>query len=88
MFARAIGDAICFPESTLSAINALHKAERQAVGRAFAAELLAPVKTVLDMDESGLDTDEIADILDVGTAVVERQLENQNRILDALSAQP
>ena len=88
VFARAIGDAICFPESTLSAINALHKAERQAVGRAFAAELLAPVKTVLDMDESGLDTDEIADILDVGTAVVERQLENQDRILDALSAQP
>ena len=88
VFARAIGDAICFPESTLSAINALHRAERQAVGRAFAAELLAPVETVLDMDESGLDTDEIADILDVGTAVVERQLENQDRILDALSTQP
>ena len=86
VFARAIGDAICFPDSTLSAINGLHQAERQAVGRAFADEMLAPVETVLDMDGSGLDADEIADVLDVGTTVVERQLDSQDRILDALSS--
>ena len=75
-FARGIGDAICFPETPLSAINNLHNAERQAVGRAFAAEFLAPVETVLGMYRESGDIDEIARHLDVSPMVVNHQVEN------------
>ncbi|MDE0423014.1 MAG: hypothetical protein OXK76_19280 [Gammaproteobacteria bacterium] len=75
-FARALGDVVCFPGTPLSAINNLHNAERQAVGRAFAAEFLAPVQMVLEMYGDGLDIDEIARQLDVNPMVVNHQVEN------------
>ena len=81
-FARAIGDAVCFPDTPLSTINNLHKAERQAVGRAFAAEFVAPAETVLGMREEGLDVDEIAGLLDVNPTVVDNHIENSRRRSD------
>lgn len=85
-FARAIGDAICFPSARRSAINDLHRAQRQATGRAFAAELLAPIDVVLEMREDGKDLDEIAGVLGVNPTVIERQLDNRDRIGQALVA--
>ena len=78
-FARALGDAVCFSETPLSMINDLHKAERQAVGRAFAAEFVAPAETVLGMREEGRDIDEIAGLLDVNPTVVNHHIENARR---------
>ena len=79
-FARAIGDAVCFSDARRSVVNNLHRAERQAVGRAFAAELLAPVESVVDRMNSGCDVDETADWFNVSPTVVDRQLENRDRI--------
>ena len=79
-FARAIGDAVCFPDTRRSVVNDLHDAERQAAGRAFAAELLAPVESVLEMADSGRDDYEIAGSFNVSPQVVDRQIENQDRI--------
>lgn len=84
-FARAVGDALCFTDSEFSVVNSLKYAERQAVGRAFAAELLAPIERILDMSDDGKDTDEIADILNVNPTVVNHQLENKDRIESACS---
>ncbi len=78
-FARAIGDAICFPETRRSAINGLHRAERQAIGRAFAAEFAAPTEAVLGMWDDGRDIDEIAGHFDVNTMVVGHELDNAGR---------
>ena len=82
-FARAIGDVVCFGDARRSVVNGLHQAERQAAGRAFAAELLAPVESVLDMVESGLDDDEIAGSFNVSPQVIARQIENRDRIRQA-----
>ena len=79
-FARAIGDAVCFSDARRSVVNNLHRAERQAVGRAFAAELLAPVESVVDRMNSGCDVDETADWFNVSPTVIDRQLENRDRI--------
>ena len=79
-FARAVGDAVCFPEGGSSVVNGLHGAERQAMGRAFAAEFLAPVGTVAIMAHEGLDHDEIAGQFAVSPQVIQRQLENRERI--------
>lgn len=82
-FARAIGDAVCYRDSPRSVVNNLRKAERQATGRAFAAEFLAPVKSVLDMLGSGCDLDEIAGSFNVSPQVIDWQIENQDRIRQA-----
>ena len=85
--ARAIGDAICFPEDGPSVINRLHGAERQAAGRAFAAEFLAPVEAVLGMDQEGYDVGEIAGRFVVDPRVIQHQIENRDRIERACSVQ-
>ncbi len=82
-FGRAVGDAVANPPVERSAVNDLHEASRQACGRAFAAEFLAPVDEILSMRSDGLDTDSIADDFGVSTAVVERQIENADRIRQA-----
>lgn len=82
-FARAIGDVICFPGTAYAVVNDLHHARRQAAGRAFAAEFLAPIDEVLSMKADGLEVSSIADEFMVSTEVIERQLENQQRILKA-----
>ena len=85
-FARAIGDAVCFPDTPRSVVNELRDAERQAAGRAFAAEFLAPVQSVLDMAGSGRDDYEIAGSFKVSPLVVEHQIENQHRIRQACAS--
>ena len=82
-FARAIGDALCFRDEPRSIVNDLEAAERQATGRAFAGQLLAPLDQVLAMDEEHLARDEIADEFEVSSRVIEHQLENQDRIREA-----
>ena len=78
--ARAIGDAVCFPEQGVSVVNRLHGAERQAAGRAFASEFLAPVEAVWGMVQEGYDIGEIAGRFVVDPRVVQLQIENRNRI--------
>lgn len=83
--ARAIGDAVCFPEEGASVVNRLHGAERQAAGRAFAAEFLAPVEAVRAMVQEGYDIGEIAGRFVVDPRVVQLQIENRNRVEQACS---
>lgn len=82
-FARAIGDALANPPAERSPVNDLHDAARQATGRAFAAEFLAPVDEVLSMEEDGKDQSEMAEHFGVAKDLVERQLQNQERIREA-----
>jgi hypothetical protein len=79
-FARAVGDVACFPIAERSPVNELHSAYRQAAGRAFGAEFLAPIDEIRSMHKDGHDIVTIADELSVSTTVIERQLENANRI--------
>lgn len=79
-FARGIGDAVCFPSHDRAPINELHEARRQAAGRAFAAEFLAPVDEVLALRAEGRDTATIASEFGVAVALVDRQIENAARI--------
>lgn len=80
-FARAVGDVTCFPEDTGRAVvNRLNRAHRQAAGRAFAAELLAPVEEVCSMENDGYDFDAIAEHFGVSPMVIEHQLDNKDRI--------
>ena len=83
---RAVGDALANPPVERSAVNGLHGASRQAAGRAFAAEFLAPVAEVMSMREDHLDTSAIADEFGVSEEVIERQIENEERITAACGA--
>ncbi|MCZ0944354.1 MAG: ImmA/IrrE family metallo-endopeptidase [Gammaproteobacteria bacterium] len=85
-FGRAVGDAIGNPLVARSVVNDLHDASRQALGRAFAAEFLAPVEEILSMREDGKDTASIAAEFGVSEEVVERQLQNRHRIEEACAA--
>ena len=85
-FARAIGDVVCFPDTPMSVVNRLHQAERQAAGRAFAAEFLAPVESVIKMRNSGCDLDELAGSFNVSRRVVTHQIGNQDRIRQSCAA--
>ncbi len=84
-FARAVGDVACFPSPTRSPVNELHSAYRQAAGRAFAAEFLAPVDEVMSMQADGHDSLTIAEEFSVSTTMIERQIENAQRIKSACS---
>jgi hypothetical protein len=79
-FARAIGDVACFPEHAKAPINELRSANRQAAGRAFAAEFLAPIDEIESMRQDGHDVVSMADEFAVSTVVIERQIENSERI--------
>jgi hypothetical protein len=81
--ARAIGDATCFPAEETAPINRLQSAYRQAAGRAFAAEFLAPIDEILSMQNDDKDEFTIANAFGVTPAVIARQLENQTRIAQA-----
>ena len=67
-------------------VNNLHDAERQAAGRAFAAEFLAPVEKVLDMMHHGRDVEEISASFNVTSQVIAHQIENRDRIRRACGA--
>lgn len=85
--ARGIGDAICFPATGLGPINGLRNAYRQAAGRAFAAEFLAPIDEIRARLEDQRDVVTIADEFCVSTDVIERQIENAPRIDAACAAE-
>ena len=85
-FCRAIGDAVANAPVERAAVNDLHNAARQATGRAFAAEFLAPVDEVLSMQHDGKRPSEMAENFGVSKAVVERQLQNRQRIQAACEA--
>jgi hypothetical protein len=80
-FARAVGDAVIFPTPRRSVVNGLHHAKRQAAGRAFAAELLAPIDEIGNILEKRVDVDDtvLADEFDVSPKVVRYQIENRDR---------
>ena len=82
-FARAVGDVACFPSPARSPVNQLRSAHRQAAGRAFAAEFLAPIEEVLSMQADGHDSVTIANEFSVSTTTIERQIENAQRITAA-----
>ncbi len=70
--ARAVGDA--------APVKDLHNTVRQAAGRAFAAEFLAPIDEIRSMRDDKHDLVTIANEFSVSTAVIERQLETEHRI--------
>ena len=81
--ARAVGTAVCLPQTEHRVVNGLHDAEHQAIGRAFAAEFLAPIDKIRPMIADGFEEDEIAHEFKVSPQVVWHQLENQARIAEA-----
>lgn len=81
--ARVIGDAACFSAPETAPINRLSHAYRQAAGRAFAAEFLAPIDEIRSMKEDERDGYSIASEFRVSLNVIDRQLENQERITEA-----
>jgi hypothetical protein len=83
--ARGVGDAVCFPEPQIAPINNLRSAYRQAAGRAFAAEFLAPSEEVESMREAKRDIVTIANEFAVSPLVIEHQIENRDRILAAVA---
>ena len=83
---RAIGDVACFPAPQTAPINSLRHAYRQAAGRAFAAEFLAPIDEISAMIEDKRDAISIANEFSVSSAVIEHQVENRDRIALACAA--
>lgn len=83
VLARAIGDAACFPNPQASSINRLQHAFRQAAGRAFAAEFLAPIEEIRSMQEDEYDIFSIAKEFCVSSEVIKHQIHNSERITEA-----
>jgi hypothetical protein len=79
-FARAVGDAACFPEPQLGPITELRSAYRQAAGRAFAAEFLAPSDEIEAMRAEKRDVVTIANEFAVSQQVIDYQVTNRKRI--------
>jgi hypothetical protein len=84
--ARAVGDVACFPAPHTAPINTLRHAYRQAAGRAFAAEFLAPIDEIDAMLEDKRDIISIANEFSVSPAVIQHQIENKARIAQACAA--
>ncbi len=78
--ARGIGDVVCFPAPGRGAVDDLRSACRQAAGRAFAAEFLAPVTEIRSMQADVWDVVAIAEAFAVSGEVIERQIENAQRV--------
>jgi hypothetical protein len=74
--ARTFGDAIHFGTSRRSPVTDQLGTYRQQLGRAFAAEFLAPVKVVMDMYSAGEEIDDIASNFGVSDWVISHQIEN------------
>jgi hypothetical protein len=75
--ARAVGDTIVFENSQRAAITD-NETSRQAVGRAFAAELLAPAEIVLGHYREGWTVEDIALERGVSALVIQHQIENHS----------
>ena len=74
LLARAIGDYLAFGSS--EACIAEIYTDRQAVNRAFAAEMVAPSKAVVDMIDEGSSWKQVARHFGTSTAVVRHQFDN------------
>jgi hypothetical protein len=74
--ARAIGDLVCYGDAERFPVMENYGTRRQRVGRAFAAEFLAPGQAVSEMTEVGRTEDEIAAHFGVSPLVIQHQLEN------------
>jgi len=75
---RAIGDYLVYRSHGRAPVNDTYS-YRQAVGRAFAAEMLAPAEVVTQMQDIGMGVDEIAAERHVSEIAVIHHLENHNR---------
>jgi hypothetical protein len=84
-FTRAVGDAACFPEPQLGPITELRSAYRQATGRAFAAEFLAPSDEIEAMRTERRDVVTIANEFAVSQQVIDYQITNRKRIVAAMA---
>ena len=73
---RAIGDFLAFEQDGRAPITDTYS-YRQAVGRAFAIEMLAPTETILQMERDGMSVDEIAAARNVSEDAVAHHLENR-----------
>ena len=72
---RAIGDYLVYRSDGRAPVNDTHS-YRQAVGRAFAAEMLAPAEIIAEMQDNGMGIEEIASERNVSEIMVMRHLEN------------
>ncbi|MBF0335319.1 MAG: hypothetical protein HQL40_17010 [Alphaproteobacteria bacterium] len=77
--ARAVGDYLVFGREGRSPVMSTHSYQ-QAVGRAFAAEVLAPGERVRTMRDDGWALEDIADEFQVSDRVITHQLENLERL--------
>jgi uncharacterized protein (DUF433 family) len=78
---RTIGDAIHFGNQFRSPVTDQIGTYRQQLGRAFAAEFLAPVQAVLEMHGEGKEIEEIASHFGVSDMVIHHQIQNQAEAL-------
>lgn len=81
--ARTFGDAIHFGSAHRSPVTDQEGTYRQQLGRAFAAEFLAPVRPVLDMYSRGDQIEDIANNFGVSEMVIHHQIENRENALAA-----
>ena len=72
---RAIGDYLVYSSDGRAPVNDTHS-YRQAVGRAFAAEMLVPTEIIAEMQDQGIGIDEIAAERNVSEMTVMHHLEN------------
>ena len=75
---RAIGDYLVYGSDGRAPVNNTHS-YRQAVGRAFAAEMLAPAETILEMQHTGMGIEEIAAERNVSEVAVMHHLQNHDK---------
>jgi hypothetical protein len=75
--ARTFGDAIHFGGDHRSPVTDQPRTYRQQLGRAFAAEFLAPVAAIMDMDDDGVSMEDIATHFGVSEMVISHQIENR-----------
>jgi hypothetical protein len=78
---RAIGDFLAFRQEGRSPVTDTCS-YRQRIGRAFAAEMLAPAEIILQMERDGLAPDEIAAARNVSEVAITRHLENRRALQD------
>lgn len=76
---RAVGDYLVYQQPGRSPINDTYS-YRQAVGRAFAAEMLAPAEVILQMRDNGMSIEDIAAERHVSEWAVTHHLENHDRM--------
>lgn len=79
---RAVGDYLVYQQPGRSPINDTYS-YRQAVGRAFAAEILAPVEVIFPMQDEGMSIEDIAAERHVSEWAIMHHLQNHGRELAA-----